>query len=42
MKYNKYYFCFLNINGEFIFKDYPEFTPNLSPRDISKKGLLKK
>lgn len=27
-----------NKNGEFIFKDYPEFTPNLSPRDIFKLG----
>ena len=23
-----------NSKGEFIFKDFPEFTPNLSPRDI--------
>lgn len=27
-----------NSKGEYIFKDYPEFTPNLSPRDIFKLG----
>ena len=27
-----------NKHGEFIFKDYPEFTPNLSPRDIFMMG----
>ena len=27
-----------NKNGEIIFKDYPEFTPNLTPKEIFKKG----
>ncbi len=27
-----------NNKGEYIFKDYPQFTPNLSPRDIFIKG----
>jgi hypothetical protein len=27
-----------NSNGEFIFSDYPTFTPNLSPREIFKLG----
>lgn len=27
-----------NIKGEFIFDDYPEFTPNLSPKDIFQLG----
>tara|TARA_Y100000389_G_C17467300_1_gene526817 strand:- start:3450 stop:4025 length:576 start_codon:yes stop_codon:yes gene_type:complete len=26
------------INGVYVFKDYPEFRPNLSPRDIFKLG----
>jgi hypothetical protein len=25
-------------NGDIIFKDYPDFTPNLTPRDIFKLG----
>ena len=27
-----------NSNGNYIFKDYPEFTPNLSPKDIFTLG----
>jgi hypothetical protein len=27
-----------NSRGEYVFKDYPEFRPNLSPRDIFKLG----
>ena len=27
-----------NKNGEIIFKDYPEFRPNLTPREIFKAG----
>jgi hypothetical protein len=27
-----------NSNGEYVFNDYPEFRPNLSPRDIFKLG----
>lgn len=27
-----------NANGELIFKDYPEFTPNLTPREIFLAG----
>ena len=27
-----------NNKGEIVFKDYPEFTPNLSPREIFKLG----
>ena len=26
------------VNGEIFFKDYPEFRPNLSPRQIFKLG----
>jgi hypothetical protein len=29
-----------NANGEFIFKDYPEFKPNLSPREMFKSGIM--
>jgi len=32
---NKHY---RNKNKEFVFKDYPEFRPNLSPREIFKLG----
>lgn len=27
-----------NSHGEYVFKDYPDFRPNLSPRDIFKLG----
>ena len=27
-----------NKNGEIVFKDYPEFRPNLTPREIFKAG----
>ena len=27
-----------NNKGEYVFKEYPNFTPNLSPRDIFKMG----
>ena len=29
---------FKNKSGEYIFEDYPNFRPNLSPRDIFKLG----
>ncbi len=27
-----------NSYGELVFKDYPEFKPNLTPKDIFKSG----
>lgn len=29
-----------NSNGCFIFKDYPEFQPNVSPREMFKAGAF--
>ena len=30
-----------NKNGEIVFKDYPEFRPNLTPKEIPVKVFLK-